>query len=239
METNTKITQMIRALLQDEGVSLYGFADLRDLPAEQRDGFDYGISIGLALDKDVLRGIADGPTPDYHANYDRLNERLDALSLLAEKTLIEQGFKAQANTREFVGSGEVIDGTKLPHKTVATRAGLGWIGKCALLVTESFGSGIRISSILTDAPLEAADPINTSHCGNCQVCKNICPAHAISGTPWVAGLPREQFWDAKACRKTARARSIEHLREEITLCGLCILRCPWTQKALSASVPTE
>ncbi|MDR1184518.1 MAG: hypothetical protein LBK67_06950, partial [Coriobacteriales bacterium] len=98
--------------------------------------------------------------------------------------------------------------------------------------TEGFGSGIRITSILTDAPLEVAEPINDSRCGDCFVCQSLCPAHAVSGRQWHAGLAREKFWDADACRETARARSLDSLHEEITLCGLCILMCPYTQRSL-------
>ena len=43
--------------------------------------------------------------------------------------------------------------TVMPHKTVAVHAGLGWIGKSALFVTEKYGSAVRLTSVLTDAPL--------------------------------------------------------------------------------------
>ena len=56
-------------------------------------------------------------------------------------------------------------GAELPHKTVATRAGIGWIGKCALLVTEKYGSAIRLTTVLTDMDLETDQPINGSKCG--------------------------------------------------------------------------
>ena len=90
----------LEGLFRAEGVSLFGFADLRALPIEQRDGFDYGISIALSLDKNVISGIADGPTHAYYENYDHLNARLDALALKTEELLKELGFRAQANTRE-------------------------------------------------------------------------------------------------------------------------------------------
>jgi len=40
--------------------------------------------------------------------------------------------------------------SSMPQKTIATRAGLGWIGKTALLITPQFGSAIRLNSVLTD-----------------------------------------------------------------------------------------
>jgi len=225
-------TKAITDLLESEGVSVYGFADLRSLPVEQRDGYDYGIVIGLPWDKDVLLGIENGPTPAYHANYDRLNQRLDQLSLLVENTLVDWGFRAQGNTRQRVGSWEGTYLTKLPHKTVATRAGIGWIGKCALLVTKNFGAGIRISVILTNAPLKTGKPIDKSQCGSCQTCKEICPAQAVSGKTWHVSLEREAFFDAPACAQYARTRAEELLHQKVTLCGLCVLKCPWTQHYL-------
>ena len=77
-------------------------------------------------------------------------------------TMQKHGYAAIAMTRSHVGNGEADDNTVLPHKTVATRAGIGWIGKSALLVTEQYGSMIRISSILTDAPLETAVPVRSA-----------------------------------------------------------------------------
>lgn len=124
--------------------------------------------------------------------------------------------------------------TLLPHKTVATRAGLGWIGKCALLVTPEYGSAVRISSVLTDAPIETASPIDSSRCGTCTICQEACPAQAVRGKLWSAGMQRNEIYDAFECRKTAKERAAKIGVNE-TLCGLCILVCPWTKKFLEAS----
>jgi len=233
----TGLTGRLRNALQTKGAARVGFSDLGELPEAQRQGFPRGISIAMPWDPEALRSIADGPTPAYHANYDDLNRQLDALAAYAEGWLLRRGHRALGKTRAVVSGGESDYDTLLPHKTVATRAGVGWIGKCALLVTREFGSAIRISSILTDAPLDTSPPINESSCGDCGVCKAACPAGAVSGIPWRAGLPRDAFWDAEACRRTARERSLRSLGEHITLCGLCILRCPWTQRYLENNPP--
>ena len=44
-------------------------------------------------------------------------------------------------------------------------------GNC-LLVTEKFGSAIRLSSLLTQVPLFCEEPVNRSHCGACRICVN-------------------------------------------------------------------
>lgn len=231
----TDLTTRLVNVLQMQGAALVGFADLRELPEEQRQGFSRGISIAMPWDQSALKSIEDGPTLAYHVNYDYLNMRLDALASYAEMWLTRRDYDAQAMTQAEIAIGETNYDTLLPHKTVATRAGMGWIGKCALLVTREFGSAVRITSILTNAPLRTGTPVNDSACGSCEVCKAVCPAGAVSGKQWCAGLPRDAFWDAKACRRTARERSLQSLGEHISLCGLCILHCPWTQRYLEST----
>ena len=172
------------------------------------------------------------PTRAYYDQYNELNHRLDQLVTFGTETLQSQGYQAIAQTRSFVDQYAGEFSTLLPHKTVATRAGLGWIGKSALLVTEEFGSMIRISTLLTDAPLATAQPINQSRCGDCRICKDVCPARAISGKVWSVSIPRDSFYNAAACRQAARARSLQGLGIEISLCGKCIEACPYTRRYL-------
>ena len=121
--------------------------------------------------------------------------------------------------------------TLLPYKTVATRAGLGWIGKNALLVTRERGSAIRLASVLTDAPLSCAEPVNESHCGDCDVCLRNCPGGAILGPNWSVEKSREEYYSVLACRKTCLQRTW-NTKPGLSLCGLCIVVCPFTKKAI-------
>ena len=124
--------------------------------------------------------------------------------------------------------------TPIPHKTVATRAGLGWIGKNALLITTEYGSAIRLTSVITDMPLKTNNSINESKCGTCNKCKSTCPAEAIKGSLWKVTSKREELIDPYKCRKTARQLFKERVGIEITLCGKCIEVCPFTQRYLKS-----
>ncbi|MCL2885006.1 MAG: hypothetical protein FWF49_05940, partial [Oscillospiraceae bacterium] len=187
------------------------------------------------------------PTREYFDAYNRINEQLDALVTLGAEVLQQKGFTAVAQTRAQVEQENlgVLAEAKtqecrhtlshnswaaLPHKTVATRAGLGWIGKCALLVTETYGSAVRLSSILTNAPLTCAQPVNASRCGVCAACVTACPAAAVTGAGWSAGTLREALVDVAACRKTARQRALTGFGVETSLCGKCIEVCPYTRR---------
>lgn len=228
------LSERLKTELTAAGASLVGFADLSGLPANQRQGFDFGIAIAVAIDPAVINGIGNGPTKEYYDENFRLNKLLDSLDLKASEIIRDAGFNAFPKTRDNVSINYKDHSTMLPHKTVATRAGLGWIGKCALLVTEEYGSAIRISTVLTDAPLDASNPINESRCGACDNCARNCPAEALNGDLWFAGVERESFYDALACRNKAVERTWKVSPGE-THCGLCILVCPKTMAYIKAS----
>ena len=226
-----ELTDFIKDELLRNGADLVGIGDLSELPPDAREEFPIGISIAVKYPDIVIQGIADLPTAAYNNWYIKLNDRLDSLATLGAESLKSRGYSAIAMTRAHVGSGESGDNTVLPHKTVATRAGLGWIGKSALLVTDQFGSMIRISSILTDAPLICAEPVNQSKCGDCMICTDACPARAVSGKIWSPELFRDEFFDSVKCRKTAKERAFKGHGGSNTICGKCIEVCPYTRKA--------
>ncbi|HWP95318.1 MAG TPA: GNAT family N-acetyltransferase [Syntrophomonadaceae bacterium] len=228
------LSERLKTELKAAGASLVGLADLRGLSADQRKGFNYGISIAVAIESGVINGIGNGPTKEYFDEYIRLNRLLDSLDIKAAELIKDSGFNALPLTRANVNIDYQNHSTILPHKTVATRAGLGWIGKCALLVTEKYGSAIRISSVLTDAPLEVGKAINQSHCGQCNICVSNCPAEALSGDLWSVGMKREVFYDGLSCRKNAIERTWNISQGE-THCGLCILVCPKTRSYIISS----
>jgi epoxyqueuosine reductase QueG len=217
------------------GADIVGFGSLDELPDNVRGSLPVGVCVAVVYPAAVIRGIAELPTQEYREWYDKLNDKLDAIVSRGAELLHETGYRAVAQTREYVGNGEDKDNTSLPHKTIATRAGIGWIGKSALLVTERYGSAVRLSSILTDAPLVTAPPVNKSRCGGCMICTDACPGRAVSGKSWEVGLYRDEFFDPVKCRETARERARQGFGGNITICGKCIEVCPYTQRYLEKS----
>ena len=85
---------------------------------------------------------------------------------------------------------------------------------------------MRLVTVLTDAPLPLGQPVTTGECGTCQVCVNECPAQAIVGQEWYAGLLREALLDAMACQATAQRLLRERVGVEQVVCGVCVAVCP-------------
>ena len=227
------ISEKLKSLLFDEGADLVGIGELSEVEDNARCHMPFGVCVAVVYPRNIIKQILDMPTEEYLQHYNTLNEQLDTLVIKGADLLKNYGYSAIPQTREYVRQFQTEISSRLPHKTIATRSGLGWIGKCALLITEQYGSMVRISTILTDAPLVPDEPINASKCGDCRKCTDACPGNAVSGKQWRLGSFDDNFFDAKACRKTARERSLQSLKKEISLCGKCIAVCPFTQKYLN------
>ncbi|MHC4738304.1 MAG: 4Fe-4S double cluster binding domain-containing protein [Planctomycetota bacterium] len=222
----------IKSRLIKEGACLVGFADISELPTEVRDSMKFAVSMAVALDAGIIDGISNGPTKHYYQEYKRANEFLSYLCKQTVDILKKYGNNAIAIEPTLEKLDFKTLSTKLPHKTVATLAGLGWIGKSALLITREYGPGIRLASVLTDAELEVGEPIKKSYCGDCKECVTHCPARAISGETWKPGMKRGIMYDAFACCDNAKNLSGK-IGVPSTICGICINVCPWTQKYIS------
>lgn len=224
------LTSELRKILCDAGAGLTGCADLSLITAG---GFQCGVAVAVPIPADVVRGIMEGPTNAYFHAFHEVQRRLDEIVMQGEDFLTARGFRAYAQT-----SGRIEEDaawrTALPHKTVATNAGLGWIGKSCLLVTREYGSAVRLSSLLTDAPLICGEPVRESRCRGCKRCVEACPAHALSGASWDVRVDRDAMLDRGACRD----KQLELTRENTDfapdfLCGRCFAVCPFTKRYLT------
>lgn len=105
---------------------------------------------------------------DYHDILkDRLNKLIDFIKEEASQNL-------NVTFKPMVDTGELID------VVVAQRAGLGFIGKNGLLITEEFGSYVYLGEIITNIPFEPDMPIE-NQCGDCTKCIDQCPTSALLG----------------------------------------------------------
>ncbi len=211
----------LRDFALNQGAALFGVADIRQL----RDNFlglgrpiieklDYGISLAVRLSDTVIEDIEDKPTKLYFYHYRQLNFFLDQLALRITNFIQQEGGRALP-----IASSQIIDWEKqkghLSHKRIAGEAGLGWRGRNNLLVSDRFGSRIRLVTILTDFPLRT-DQRKEPGCGDCKACIPVCPAGAIKES-------KEQF-DHLSCY-----RQLDYFRKECHIghyiCGICVKAC--------------
>ena len=223
-----ELTDEIRKYLYACGADLIGIGDMNRV---ENCNFKIGIAIAIALPKNIIIDLQKAPTKEYYNLYYSLNKKLNDIVMAGEDFLKKKGFEVYAQTTERV---EITPNkvSKLPHKTVATRGGLGWIGKNCLLVTPQYGSAIRISSLLTNAPLKCDEPVNQSHCGTCNQCVINCPGQALKGNLWSVGIQREEIVDIEKCYKKQVEIMTKSTGIETDLCGKCFAVCAYTKRYL-------
>lgn len=216
------------SLLTEKGAALMGVADLSGvLDGEMKTG----VSVAVPIPQDIVLDLQTFPTKAYYDAYHSLNAKLDDIVLCGTAYLRKHGYCAFANTTKAVKQ-DINWCTPLPHKIVATRAELGWIGKNCLLVTKKYGSAVRLSSFITNAPLSPDSPIDESQCGDCRVCVEHCPADALTGKLWDVKMKREELFHKEACKKMQIERMKQATGIETDLCGLCFAVCAYTQRYL-------
>lgn len=141
-----------------------------------------------------------------------------------------------ADGRPFVDSSPVLE------RVYAAAAGLGWIGRNCLLVSETIGSFFLIAGLALNKPLDC-DRAVPNRCGSCRRCIDACPTGALG---------RGSCLDAGRCTSYL---TIEHRgpipRERraamgrwVAGCDLCQEACPWNGRrdgpaALQPLLPQE
>jgi len=194
--------------------------------------YRYAVVIGKKLDDSIIDGIEDGPTMPYYELYKSTNDELNLITAQISRFLEQNGVpcvQIKSTVQESDIPEEFAKTLRMnfSHKMAATRAGLGWIGKTDLLVSEKFGPRIRLATVLTNHRFENLGiPITESRCGKCNICVEECPAQAASGKSWNVSLDRDKFYDAFKCRDMCRKLSMERLDKKISLCGICVCVCP-------------
>jgi epoxyqueuosine reductase len=230
MENNI-ITRILDNIL-DKDIFLYGFADLTGLLDNKYSRFNAGISILRKLDDDIINALKSGPTEEYYNLYKKVNIELADLVRNISRELKQNGINCAAVKPTFDESELDINynktlRTELSHKMLATRAGLGWIGKTDLLVSYKWGPGARLASVLLEYPVQISNkPVEKSECGKCITCVKKCPAGAATGVEWDIHTDRDVYFDAFKCQDMCRSLSKERLNAEVSICGICISVCP-------------
>lgn len=216
----------LKAKIMSWGASLAGFGDVSVGLAPELSQMPSAIAI--AVRHPMHRGTFKcGSMTAYSNQYEEVDRVLESVQKKIITLLKSQGWKTLAIPPDSAKSdGSFISRLYplFPHKTAATCAGLGWIGKSGLLVNPLYGPRLSWATVLTDAPLEVCrTPYTESKCGNCSRCVNACPSSAIRDVNWKRGETAEAFIDTGACADYM-TYTVRAFRKYI--CGMCILACP-------------
>ncbi|MDP3682973.1 MAG: tRNA epoxyqueuosine(34) reductase QueG [Ignavibacteria bacterium] len=168
--------------------------------------------------KPMIAGYTNGM--DYHLMLPaKLNQLVD---------FIQNEIDVEFHTQAFTDSAPILE------RELASRAGLGWIGKNSCLISPEIGSAFLLAELFIDFPLHPDLPFTDDRCGTCHRCLDACPTACIQ---------TDRTIDSNKCISYL---TIEHkgslpveLRPSIGKwlfgCDICQTVCPWNRTGQSQS----
>jgi epoxyqueuosine reductase len=198
MELNEIWEQRIKS----SGTDFVYFVDVSMLPQDAVEDYKCAVLFGKSLSKEYISTLRAGQEPK-RKEVNNTERKMDSLADKLAGWLEEEGYKSVARLKTG----------RLPHKTVALRAGLGFIGKNNLLVTDKYGCAVMLGKVLTTAPFKTMSEMPKEPlCGDCYICVSACPTKALLGKTWSVTTTRDEILTRKLC----------------DLCLKCMIWCPYT-----------
>lgn len=180
----------------------------------------------LPEDQEAMKELLDHPTDAYVSRYALgrdyhkvLRGRLKKLAAKIEEAAGPYG------RRVFVDSAPVLE------KPLAEKAGLGWIGKHTNLLNRRAGSWFFLGELYTDLELPVDEP-ETSHCGSCRACIDVCPTNAIVA-PYQLDARRCISYLTIELKGSIPVEYRPLIGNRVYGCDDCQLFCPWNKFARS------
>ncbi|WP_297638096.1 tRNA epoxyqueuosine(34) reductase QueG [uncultured Clostridium sp.] len=131
--------------------------------------------ISIAFPYSTFKECEDNGFSVYTKGMDYHKVVLSYLEKICDK-LKERGYKTKA----------LVDSNTLPERYIAYLAGIGFIGKNNMLITEKYGSYVFLGEIITDLELDIKEKNKIlelkeyKECGKCNICFKECPTKAIN-----------------------------------------------------------
>ncbi len=221
------LTQLLRTRATDIGADLFGIADARyfrdpgytgNRPQDIMENVRSVVVIGVAVPRGCIEPLPKG-RPEYTNTLMAGTAMIRIIAFQLARVIEREGFRATIIPTEgsefgywYADRKTLMAGTSI--KYAAYCAGLGTYGVNHLLITGDFGARVRMTAVVTDAPLAAGSPtgdLRFEGCRDCLKCIDACPARAFS-----------------ADGKIDRHKCAEYMFTTLggLRCGLCIRACP-------------
>jgi len=184
-----KLTNEIKELALSKGADLVGIAPVSRFELAPQDHSPQDILADartvIACAKRIPNSVVvDGPATSYHVYMDVVEDQLDLIAYQIALFIEQHGGLAipvSADGPYYDWDEQNLRGRgDLSHKHAAQAAGLGRLGKNALLITPEFGNRVHLVSVVTNLDLEPDPLIDKELCPpECTLCIEVCPVGAI------------------------------------------------------------
>ncbi|MDE5952486.1 MAG: epoxyqueuosine reductase [Acetatifactor sp.] len=213
------VEEKIRQIFLKYPNILYGFTSI----SYSRYASQYKSALVLAVPYGEQLTIKNYTEEKFEKGIQDAKKVLEEIVAQVEEILNEQKVKyyippaAQSDEEELVAP--------FSFKYAAVNAGLGWIGKNDVVITEKYGPRVRLSAVLIDNPFVYGQRITKSNCpDSCRKCIESCPYKALHDVKWDIDALRNDLIDYKLCNQKRSLYIEKHGRKNA--CGLCMAACP-------------
>jgi epoxyqueuosine reductase len=167
-------------------------------------------------DEAYLAGYTTGI--DYHL---RFPEILKSLAEFIRKELGEG-----IETKSYSDSSPILE------REIASRAGLGWIGKNSCLISPQIGSAFLLAELFVSYPLLPDQPFQKEYCGTCSRCLETCPTRCIQSDRTIDSNKCISYLtiEHKGTISQSYRSSFDHW---LFGCDICQSVCPWNRKSIT------
>ncbi|OGO41675.1 MAG: tRNA epoxyqueuosine(34) reductase QueG [Chloroflexi bacterium RBG_16_57_9] len=143
------------------------------------------------------------------------------LRQLADFVQIETG--SEVRWKVYVDTGPVLE------RSFAVQAGLGFIGRNAMLISPDWASYLFLGEILLDVELDYDEPDRRGTCGRCTRCLTACPTKAFVA-PYVLDSRRCISYLTIELKGFIPHEMRPRMGNWIFGCDVCQEVCPWVRK---------
>jgi epoxyqueuosine reductase len=158
------------------------------------------------------------------AKYARGTDYHDVIKVRLKGLLTEiQQWVPEAQGRALTDSAPILE------KALAVRAGIGWQGKNANILTRDYGSWLFLGELLLDIDLDysLSGPPEVDHCGRCNRCIQACPTDAIREAKVVDANRCIAYWTIEHKGDEIPEAIAEKISGWMFGCDICQDVCPW------------
>jgi epoxyqueuosine reductase len=204
----------------------------------QRDG---GVASPSASRSEIQNPKSKIPNPTWarYALYADYHDTFKPALVAAGRVLEELAGAAPTDYRYYVDTGPVLE------RGWAARAGLGFVGKNAMLISPHHGNWLLLAAIVTNLAFEPDPPLFAekiqnrkskigngigSLCGKCTRCLDACPTAAFAA-PGVVDARRCVSYQTIENRGVIPRELRPGIGARIYGCDVCLEVCPWNRFA--------
>jgi len=214
VDDSAVMTASIKARARALGAGVVGISGIADsdLYEGTRLPFAHAICLGFPMDREKMKQVPQKAAAVEVLRRYRIGART-AVRLAEHIRALGWPARAYANPNS-------VDILQIP---LASRAGLGTLGKHGSLISREYGSNFRLAIVVTDLPLDHDKPLDIGVddlCVSCRRCVIDCPPDAIFSDKQMVRGVRKWYVNFDKCAPYF-AISMG--------CGICIEVCPWSE----------